>query len=36
MYDLLKIEMRTRRFSPLACISDQVVAVARHRAEQAL
>lgn len=37
MYDLLKtIEMRTRRFSPLACISDQVVAVARRRTEQAL
>lgn len=37
VYDLLKaIEMRTRRFSPLACISDQVVAVARRRSEQAL
>lgn len=31
---LRSIEMRTRRFSPLACISDQVVAVARRRAGQ--
>lgn len=35
VYDLLRsIEMRTRQFSPLACISDQVVAVARRRAVQ--
>lgn len=37
VYELLRtMEMRTRRFSLLACISDQVVAVARRRAEQAV